>query len=272
MTRPAIALLALLCAACATHAAPNVTPQPRPTPLALGLNDGYHGPLPADIVARVCTWRAPWLRTPHLSADTLAAFVASIAPCPQAHVLALVEGHDPALAAALAQVAGVEALEVGNELELAPLSLSTAAYAAAVAQMHDAAREAGFTGEIIAGAVYALTDDTKRRVEAMLAACPDCAVGLHVYEMPSADDLAWIRALGRRVWVTETGASTGCGTGQWQAQADYVRGLIAALSSAENVVAVIGYQRPSGPTCSGLDTFGWQAADGTWKPVEGVLR
>ena len=221
----------------------------------------------ADIEAEWCSWRAPWIRTPQLSASSLSAHLAAVT-CPSVKTLALVEGPDPALAGALAAVLPFDAkLEVGNELELAPHTLSQSAYVAAVTQMHDAARAAGFSGEIVAGAVYALTDDTKARVEAAAAACPDCSLGLHVYEVPSAADLAWIRALNRRVWVTETGSATGCGTAQWQAQADYLRGMLATLGTVENIVGVLIYQRPAGLTCSTLDTFSIAG-----KPAEELLR
>lgn len=265
------ALLASGCASAPVVVQPSV---PRAIPLMRGINDGYHGPLPPDIVARACTWASPWMRTPHLSADSLLAFLGSVASCPSIRPLVLVEGPDPTLAASLAVVLRMTTgvLEVGNELELAPHQMTTPQYAQAVAAMHDAARATGFTGEIIAGAVYAITDDTKLRVAAMMTACPDCSVGLHIYEVPSASDLAWIRSLGRRVWVTETGSPTGCVTAQWQAQADYVWGMTATLATVENIVAVIYYQRPSGSTCDDLATFGFQAADGAWKPVEAILR
>lgn len=269
MRRTSLALVCLCALACASAPArPPAPPSaPRSTPLMLGINDGFHGQLSQDLVDKACSWNQPWERTPHLSAETLRSFVASIASCRSIHVLALVEGPDPALAAQLASVAGVDALEVGNELELPPHELSMNAYVASVAQMHDAARAAGFHGEIIAGAVYAITDDTKRRVEAMLAACPDCSVGLHVYEVPSTADLNWIRSLHRRVWVTETGSPTGCGHAKDQEQADFLRGMLATLSTVENIVGVIVYQRAAGPTCSNLDTFSIAG-----KPAEELLR
>lgn len=267
-----LALVTVACGSAGTPPPVVTPPVPRLAPIEIGINDGFHGPLPADLVANECGWRSPWIRTPHLNAETLTQFIASVAPCPSIHVLALVEGPDPALASQLARVPGVGKLEVGNELELSPHSLSQPAYVTAVVQMHDAARQAGFTGEIIAGAVYAITDNTKRRVEAMLIACPDCSVGLHVYEIPEANDLNWMRSLHRRIWVTETGSPTGCGTAKWQEQADFLRGLTATLATVENIVGLIYYQRPSGQTCDNLATFGFQAFDGTWKPAEELLQ
>lgn len=262
-------LLALLTVACGAHPAPVLTPAvPRSAPLELGANDCFHcAGMSPDIEAEWCTWRAPWIRTPQLSAASLAAHLAAVT-CPSVKTLALVEGPDPALAGALAAVLPFAAkLEVSNELELAPHNLSPQAYVAAVTQMHDAARAAGFSGEIIAGAVYALTDDTKARVEAVAAACPDCSLGLHIYEVPSAADLAWIRSLHRRIWVTETGSPTNCVPVKLQEQAAYLNGMIATLGTVENIVGVILYQRPAGPTCSNLDTFSIAG-----KPAEELLK
>ena len=250
-------LFALLTVACGVQPSPILTPvQPRTAPLELGANDCWHCPgMSADIEAEWCSWKSPWIRTPQISADSLRAHLAAVT-CPSVKTLALVEGPDAGLAAALAAVLPADAkLEIGNELELAPRNLSQSAYATAVMQMHDAARQAGFSGEIIAGAVYALTDDTKARVGAALAACPDCSAGLHVYEVPSPADLNWIRSLNRRVWVTETGSPTGCGTAQYQAQHDYLASMLTTLGTVENIVGVILYQRPAGPSCSNADTF-----------------
>lgn len=269
-------IIALLTVACGGNPPPVVVPTvPRPLPLAIGINDGFHGPLPPDIVAHYCGYGKPLLiRSPQLSYDGFAAMRDSLkAGCDQLSMIALIEHPDPALSADVANgLSSWRAIEIGNELELPPHNLSQAQYVTAVVQMHDAARQAGFSGEIIAGAVYAITDDTKRRVEAVAAACPDCSLGLHIYEAPSSADLNWIRGLNRRVWVTEAGSPTGCGTGLYQQQWDFLRGLTNTLATVENIVGVIYYQRPSGPSCSNLDTFGFQATDGAWKPADALLK
>ncbi len=266
MKRWPFALALVLTVACGMAPAPVL--RRRSALLDLGANDGFHGPVAPGVVAEWCTWRSPWIRTPHLSPETLQQHLQAASACPSVRTLALVEGPDPALAGALAAVLPPDAkLEIGNELELAPHNLSQQAYATAVVQMRNAARQAGFSGEIISGGVYAITDDTKRRVEAVAAACPDCSLGLHIYQVPSADDLNWIRSLHRRIWVTETGSPTNCVPAKLQEQAAYLKGMIATLGTVENIVGVILYQRPAGPTCSDLDTFSIAG-----KPAEELLR
>lgn len=262
--------------ACASRSAPvPVAPTaPRATHVVYGINDGFHGPLPALIVAHDCDGGDLTIRTPQLGAADLAAFLDSIASCPTLHTIALIEAPDAALAFALATTArdrGVRAMENGNELELAPRNLTPVQYADAQAAMAQAERSAGYTGDVIMGGVYALTDETKQAIVLALARCAGCLVGVHLYD-PTPADVDWLNALHADIALTETGSPTGCGTAQWQAQADYVAGVRDLALGIARLKYLLVYQRPSGPTCDNLATFGVQAFDGTWKPLDARLR
>jgi hypothetical protein len=270
-----VVALAFLCAACAGalrdgrvtfHQADAVRRVPR------GINDGFHGPIGPDLVAHDCAYRQPFtIRTPQLSGASLDAFRLSIAACPQLHVLALVEGPDVALAAELAQ-RPIDAIELGNELELPPHALTPQAYAAFVKAAYAAVRAVNPTVTIITGGVYALTDDTKARVALALAQCPGCWAGLHLYEPLSASDLAWLTSLNVPIAVTETGYPTRCDPARIVPQQQYIANQLYDFSTVPNVQLVVIYQRPSGPTCSDLDTFGLQRPDGTWTDADVELR
>jgi len=225
-------------------------------PVTIAVVDGFHGPLPADLVAKYCQWvHRPTLRTPQLTRDAFQTFQASIAGCVGLSTIALVEAPDPLLAQSLAS-AGAAYIELGNELELAPYNLSLAQYAVAQAQMCTAVRAVNGAQPLITGAVYTLNTDTKQRMLAARDACPGATLGVHLYEALSQADLDWLAALGVPVAVTETGSPTGCGTSQWIAQANYIDAMIAQLSTVPNVTLVAIYQRPSGTGCTNLDTFG----------------
>lgn len=274
-SRRRLVVLALtgLVAACATSRplppAPLLT---TPAPFDVGINDGFHGPLPADIIAHYCGYGATafYLRTPHLETPTLDLFLDATRPCRALRTLALVEGPDVALAAQLATRA-IDALEIGNELELPPHELTLDQYVTFIASAYQAVRAVNPTVPIIMGGVYTLNDDTKARVSAALRGCPNCWVGVHLYEDLSENDRAWMQTLGRKIAITETGSPTGCGRGKWQEQADWLQGRMNLFATMPNVVLVVVYQRGSGPSCSNLDTFGIED-EGVYKPADAVLR
>jgi hypothetical protein len=274
-----VAAASLCILALTTACGPQVIPPvvkdapPRTAPIHLGLVDGFHSPLPPDIASHYCGYGTDLtIRTPQLSADGLGAFVASLS-CPQTHALVLIEGPDLALAETFAQIAeplpGIRAIENMNEGELPPHNFGPEAWAKVQQSMAQGERDAGWTGDIITGGVYALTDETKRAILLVLPTCRhlDCMIGVHLYD-PSADDIAWLDGLNIDIALTETGSPTGCGMSKWQAQADYLTGIYARVSQIRRLRYFVVYQRPSGPTCSNLDTFGIQSFDLTWKPAD----
>lgn len=278
-------LVALL--ACAPAQRPATGP-PTAVNVHYGINDGFHGPLPPDIVQHYYDYKGPLtIRTPHLTAASLMAFRISLrgstipASSPfSINVLALVEGTDAALAAAFARdwlvddVWPVTAIENGNELELKPLELKPSQYADAQGHMAVAERNAGFTGDILFGGVYALTDGpdgTKVAILEAMDACADCLVTLHVYEPLTSAQVKWLNDLGRDIAITEAGSPTGCSTSRWQEQADYVAAIRASALQVRRLKYFIIYQRPSGPGCSNYDTFGLQGVL-CWKPLDALLR
>lgn len=261
-----------------------------------GINDGFHGPLPEEIVQHYYDYGGELtIRTPHLTADSLMAFRRSLhgstipASSPsRLSVLALIEGPDVALASAIARdwlvddVWPVTAIENGNELELPPHNLIPQQYANAQAAMMHAEGLTGFRGDLIMGGVYALTDGDDGTKHAIMLAAPycravaHCLVGVHLYAI-TREDIDFLNALDLDIAITETGSPTGCGAAKWQEQADYVAGIRAMASQIKRLKYFIVYQRPSGPTCSDLDTFGIMttapagSAFETWKPLDDLL-
>lgn len=232
--------------------------------------DGYHGPLPPDLVNHYAGWQGDvTVRTPQISAQGLAAYLESVCCHGWMRTIALAEAPDAALAASFVFL-HPDAIENGNELELAPHELTPTQYANAQRDMMNAERDAGFVGDIIMGGVYALTDSTKQAITLALSVCGTCIVGVHLYD-PSQADVDWLNGLDADVAVTETGSPTGCGTAKWQEQADYVAGVRALVAGVRRLKYFIVYQRPSAPTCDNLATFGTQAPDGTWKPLDALL-
>lgn len=238
---------------------------PLSTP-ALGLNDGFHGPIPGEIAARYVGYRvAPVIRTPQLSKAGLNTFLLSVAGLP-IRTLALIEAPDADLAAAFGTFADLAAIENGNELELPPHDVTPAQYADAQGAMRDAERAAGFRGDIIMGGVYAITDDTQQAIRLALARCRDCLVGVHLYS-PSDRDLEFLNRLAADIAITETGAPTNCQPAKLHEQAAYLTRLYAQARQIARLKYFIVYQGPDGPSCSNLDTFGIRA-----KPAEEFFR
>ena len=241
------AALAVCMVGCRAAAPPVVVPPSPVHILSLGLNDGFHSGLDPATVTRYC---GHTIRTPQLSAEGLLAYYASIASCPSMKTIVLVEGPDVALVAALVPLlhAG-DRLEAGNELELNPHQFSVAQYGAWIAQARAAAGV-----PIITGGVFTLNDDTKPYLLAAKAACPDCTLGVHLYEDLSDADLQWLRDLGRPLAVTEFGAHTNCDSGLGQKA--WIENQWARFALVPAITAAIVYQRAIGPTCSDADTFG----------------
>ena len=248
---------------CASNPAPAPIPPQPSRAVALGLNDGFHGPLPPAIVSRYC---GPiTIRTPQLSGPALDAYLASVASCPQFQTLALVENPDAALAAQLS-ARSVQMIELGNELELAPNNLTPQQYASFTAAAFAAIRAVNPSVTIITGGVYTLDADTKARILAALAVCPGCWVGVHLYEPLPQSDLDWLAALPTHIAVTETGFPTRCDPVRLPQQEAFLQGQINQLSTVPNVALIVIYQRADGSSCSDLDTFGIAA-----KPAESLL-
>ncbi len=273
-----LALLALLAVGCGDKPTASVPPAPSVATWHDGMNDGFHGPLPPDVAAAYAQLGGDvTIRTPHLTLDSYISFADSVADAPNVHALALVEAPDVALATALSRLdPAPRAIEGGNELELAPWTLTPSAYADWIGRFAEATR--GYTGDVLMGGVYALTTDTQQAILLALPRCqavhPDCVVSVHLYD-PSDADLDWLNTLPADIAVTETGSPTGCGTSRWSAQADYIAGLRARFAARiRRLRYVVVYQRPSGsPTdCSDLATFGawgWtlDPASGAWMLV-----
>lgn len=245
-----LALLALTTACGPQH--PVLTPLSTP---AIGLNDGFHGPLPSALAARYSEYRtAPVLRTPQLSKAALNTFLLSVAGLP-IRTLALIEAPDADLAAAFGTFEDLCCIENGNELELPPHELTPEQYAEAQARMAREEVAAGFRGDILMGGVYALTEDTKRAITLALPRCPGCLVGVHLYTI-TREDIDWLNGLGADIAITETGSPTNCQPAKLPAQAAYQQALYAKARQIHRLKYFIVYQGPSGPGCSNLDTFG----------------
>lgn len=221
---------------------------------ALGINDGFHGPLPADVVARYC---GHTIRTPQLSAEGLQAYYASLAACPSMKTIVLVEAPDVALVAAIAPLLRPgDALELGNELELRPYELTVGQYAEWIMAARFAAWTANPNAKLITGGVFTLNSDTKPYLLAAKAACPDCTLGIHLYEDLSDADLRWLTALGRPLVVGEFGLPTRCRPTGGAEQREWIGTQWARFALVPSITLAVIYQRPVGPTCSDYDTFG----------------
>ncbi len=261
--RASVLVLALALSACSQNPAPQPAPGPFSDP-AVGLNDGFHGPLPPEIANHYTGYRHQFvIRTPQLSGAALQAFYASVADLSLYNrsfiggwlkVIALVEGPDVALAAEIA-AQKPDVIENGNELELPPHELTPTQYAFAQRVMRETERASGFTGEIIMGSVYALTDETKHAITLARPWCPDCLIGVHLYTI-TREDIDWLNAQDADVAITETGSPTNCEPAKLPQQRAYLDTLYAAARQIQRLKYFIVYQGGDGPSCSNLDTFG----------------
>lgn len=224
--------------------------------LPVGLNDGFHAPLLPSVVATYC---GTTIRTPQLTIDGVAAYYASIASCPSMHTILLVEAPDAPLVRTFAALLhDGDFVEAGNELELLPHELTLDQYATFI---HDAC-----VPSMITGGIYTLNDDTKARLLAAHAACPSARLGLHLYQPLTQDDVDWLSNRGPylvnggigsvHLVITETGFPTRCDPARDPLQRIFLTNLRSLLSTIPTIDAMIVYQRPIGPSCSDLDTFG----------------
>lgn len=256
--RAVCAALAILTLGCA-GVVPSVAPVPA-HPLPVGINDGFHGVLPPERFAADCPHM---IRTPQLSGAALHAFLMAAKGCP---VLALVEAPDVELVTAFAKESP-DAIELGNELELAPYELTPDQYASWIFKAATALDSANYTGAVVIGGVYAITPETKRALSQGLAACLfypalHCVVGVHLYNA-SDEDLAYLRRFKDPIWVTEVGAHDNCDPAKIAEKQPWLASQIARFSTVPTLERVFIYQRLRGSDCSDLSTFGidGQSAD-----------
>lgn len=270
-------LLAVLSSACASSTpAPVLTPV-TPQVIALGINDGFHSPLPAEIVDHYCGYgRDLIVRSPVLSGAGATELLTSVRACPRVSILLLVEHADLALVQDLAAVASdaqVWGVELGNELDLA--GLSPQAFGAFVTNGMTILRAAGYTGRILSGGIYTVSDETLAYLTA--ANLPaGVTIGLHWYGDTSTAWLARVQTLGVPVAVTEFGMPS-CTPAQDAAQLAYLQEKLSDYPKTGNVLAAIVYQRGSADVpCDTSDAshfahFGLES-HGTWKPGDSVFR
>jgi hypothetical protein len=283
----ALLIFASACASARARVPQLKTVDPAAPRMLAGINDGFHSPLPPDVVVHYCeAMRDLVVRAPVLSAEQAAAFRRSVASCPRIHVLLLVEDADRALVASLAaylrephdDLPAVWGIELGNERDLAGMTPDQ--FGAFVGSARDTLRNAGFMGKIVTGGIYTVDRHEPQGFLQYLApaltACPDCVIGLHWYGDTSDAWLARVQALDRPVAITEFGMPS-CTPQQDEAQRVYLEEKLAAFARIPALAAIV-YQRPSGPEpCNNSDAshlahFGLQRPDGSWKPGDHVLR
>lgn len=255
-----LVFLALLLSGCAS--APVVVAPPHP--IAVGINDGWHGVLPAIAYQFDCPHM---IRSPQISGPGLAAFLtATPAGCP---VLALIEAPDLSLVDAFARERPL-AIELGNELELKPFELTPAQYALWIRNAATMLKAADYQGVVVLGGVYALTDETKQAILLGRGACIDvgltCVVAVHLYDA-SDDDLQWLRDLDWPIWVTEFGIPTRCDPARLALQKTWLAQQLARFSTVPKLERAFIYQRVDAPDCSDLGTFGIEG-----KPAQDLLE
>ncbi len=239
-----------------------------PPGVVYGINDGGYTGVPADVADRYCAMQGPVeVRSAVQTVQQVGVIVASERRCPAIRTHLLIEQDRLDIADAIAPVSqGVNDIECGNELELAPRKLDIAPAAAFVGACAEHLRQGGFQGRILTAAIYTVDDQQLRRLRAYHAACPTCDCALHWY----GDDFRlWIpalRAIGCPGFaITETGMPSRSPADD-QGQLAYVQEQLPGFWELGARV-IEGYQRNSGPTSSDLDNFGWDRLDGTQKPV-----
>lgn len=247
-------ILALTLWGCGATTTPAVVPAVPVRVVPLGINAAWHGPLPPSDVTALC---GTTIRTPQLSVEGLQSYYNSIVSCPSMRSIVVVEAPDIVLVHAVATMLRPgDAVEMGNELELAPSDLT-------LQQFTDFTTLA-CVPTAITGGVYTLNADTRARVLAAHTACPSARLGVHLYEPLTTADVAWLSALPAHVVVTETGYPTRCDPARVPEQQTYLERQQTLLSTIPTVDQMIVYQYPVGPSCNDLDTFGLGPAALAW--------
>lgn len=252
-------------------------------PFLLGVNDGGHTGVPADIAHRYCAANREFVnRAAVSSVDEAAVVLESLKACDRLHGLLLVEQADvhlvQQLAPFVAQRPDVWGVELGNELDLA--GLTPQQFATFIVSSRAALRDAGYMGRILIGGIYTVDrhspQDFEAYVRPAIAACPDCLLALHWYGDTSDYWLARVQALGVDVVVTEFGMPA-CTPAQEDQQLAYLREKLSAFRRTGNVLAAIVYQRLSAPApCTDTDAshlahFGFERPDGSLKPAVAIF-
>lgn len=237
----------------------------------VGINGGFHGPIPADVIDHDCArGTAPFeYRSPVLDVDQAQAVLESVLRCDHVVLDLVIEQDDRALASALggwavAHPDRVVDIECGNELDISPIvrgggkpsTLDGEQFATWVFDCAKALRDKGYGRRVVSGGVYALTDDTWAYLQPTIKLCAaiDCDLGLHDYDNFEAAWMDKLDGVGLRWKVTETGAHS-ITPAEDAGQAAFLRAACAGLSRA-HVSALFVYQGQSGPSTSNLDNFG----------------
>jgi hypothetical protein len=269
-------LLALLVGGCG-HSPVVVPPTPfvvhtEPIP-HLGVNGLYGGVLPSDTLNALDAMNILTLRATVRTKAEAQAALDSVYGYPDLNVLLLVGTADLGLVGDIATLASSShwvGVELGNELDLA--GLSAAQFGKFVSDGDQVLRAHGFTGDVISGGVYTVTNETLGYLqEAMQLMPPDVVLGLHWYGDSGPALQATVQALAgsRKVAVTEFGMPSR-DADQDAGQLAYLQQQLAAFQRLGATYALI-YQLVSGPTTSANDNFGLQRYDGTWKPAAALL-
>jgi Glycosyl hydrolase catalytic core len=280
-------LLTLFTGACATAGATArlKAVDPSAPRMLMGIGEGYRSLVESDIGAYFCGWnRDVVVRVAILAAGQAVAVRRSVASCPRIHLLLLIEEENVPLAAAIApdlerpDLPPLWGVELGNERDLAGMSPSQ--FGAFTKAARDALRGGGYRGLIVTGGIYTVDrhkpQEFDRYLAPAIAACPDCAVGLHWYGDTSDRWIARVQALGKPVVITEFGMPS-CTPAQDEAQRAYLQEKLAAYARVPALAAII-YTRQSAPEpCNKSDKsrlahYGLQRPDGSWKPGEALLR
>lgn len=274
--RTLLLLSSLFMGACSMAPRVEVVPQAPPeVKINLGINDGFHGSIPPDIVDHYCGWGGErWVRSPVENSDQLHELIESISSCPSLSSIILVEKNNLDLVKNLVEGGippQVKAVELGNELELPPLELGGREYLDFITKGYKILREGGFKGDIISGGVYTVNNQEifDTYLKPLQQACPDCIVGIHWY---GSKDKIWrdkLMGLEMPLAVTECGKPSRTPEEDLKQKQE----ILDCINAAKLVGAryVIIYQRPSGPGPSDLDNFGLERVDKTWKGADSLF-
>jgi hypothetical protein len=227
----------------------------------------FYGPIPDAEMAHLSAWR-PIIRAPVTTAEQAVAVLEQAIPA-GCRVILLVETINDALVEALAPLADqAAAVELGNELNFYDTAEDFGAF---VVRGRNTLRAAGFTGEIISGAVGNIDPDTLRWLErAGVADWPnDIVLGWHGYsdwkdQVPALVALAH----GRPHAMTEWGYSHPTPEDEARIAAWTTVDLTLLYQSGTRYA--IWYQIHDGTEPS--NQYGLVTLDGRWRQTEQSLR